>query len=101
MDCYAWVDTKTGETILIPISDAAETFLKSQLSGIEERTNSSPLLKSRKAYASPTSGSNYTKLNTLLSTVCSHDDLSHRTCVNDPNCGEKLRILEEFPSVGH
>ena len=100
MDCYTWVDLSTGETILIPVSDAAETFLKAQLTGIEERSNTSLLLTDRQAYASPTSGSNYLKLNTLIEAVCSHDDIDHRTCKNDPNCDEKLRILEEAPPLG-
>ena len=101
MDCYAWVDLSTAELLLIPISDDAETFLKAQFSGIEEKPNTSLLLEERKASLCPTSGSDFTKLNTLIEAVCSHDDIDHRTCKNDPNCDEKLRILEESPPVGH
>ena len=96
MDYYMWVDITTTEALLIPISDEAETFLKSEVSGIEERTNTSLLLKERKAYLIPVSGDNYTKFNTLATKVCSHDDVDHKTCVNDPDCDERLRLLPEL-----
>ena len=28
--------------------------------------------------------------------VCSHDDVDHKTCVNDPDCDERLRLLPEL-----
>ena len=97
MDCYMWVDPTTSEGLLIPISDEAETYLTTQLSGIEERTNTS-ILSERTAYLLPESGDNYTRFHALITTVCSHVDENHRTCVNDPNCDERLRLVSQAPA---
>lgn len=96
MDYYMWVDATTTEALLIPISDEAETFLKAEVSGIEERTNTSLLLKERKAYLIPSPSS--VEFNALLTATCSHDDIDHETCVEDPNCKEKIRLIPQVPS---
>ena len=99
MDYYMWIDVTTAEGLLIPISDEAETFLKAQLSGIEERTNTSMLLKERKAYPIPSSrDSLFSKFNALVTKVCSHDDIDHKNCVEDPDCDEKMRLISQAPS---
>jgi len=99
MDYYMWVDVTTTEALLIPISDEAETFLKAEVSGIEERTNTSLLLKERKAYLIPSSGDSlFSKFNALVTTACSHEDIDHKTCVEDPSCEEKIRLISQAPT---
>jgi hypothetical protein len=97
MDCYMWVDTSTGKSLMIPISDASETYVKNELPDIEEATNTS-LLPARQAYVTPETGANFTRMLTLISTVCSHDDIDHETCVDDPDCDEKIRLLSQLPT---
>ena len=98
MDYYMWIDVTTAEGLLIPISDEAETFLKAQLSGIEERTNTS-LIPERKAYSIPLSGDSlFSTFNTLVTTPCSHEDIDHKNCVEDPSCEEKIRLISQAPS---
>ena len=100
MDYYMWVDVTTTEALLIPISDEAETFLKAEVSGIAERTNTSLLLKERKAYLIPSSGDSlFSKFNTLLTATCSHEYIDHETCVEDPSCEEKIRLISQAPSI--
>ena len=97
MDCYMWVDVSTTKSLMIPISDDSETYVKNQLSGITEATNTA-LLPDRQAYIAPETGDNLTKLLTLLSVVCTHDKIDHETCVNDPNCDEKIRMISQAPT---
>jgi len=99
MDCQIWVDPATGNTLLIPISDASETYVKNELSGIAEVANTS-LSSARQAYVLPQTGDNNTKLNTLLAVICTHAKINHETCVNDPGCDEKIRLISQAPALG-
>ena len=98
MDCYIWSDRLTGNALLIPVSDAAETYVKNELSGISEATNTS-LMPDRQAYVLPQTGGNNARLTTLLA-PCSHDKIDHDTCVDDPGCDEKIRLLPQAPALG-
>jgi len=97
MDCYMWVDTSSGKSLAIPISDEAETYLKNEIPGIGEAANTS-LLPERQAYLIPETGDNFVRMLALLSVTCSHDVIDHQTCVNDPNCDEKIRMISQAPT---
>ena len=97
MDCYMWVEPVGADSLMIPYNDAADVFLHAQFSNLVEKPNAS-LIKTHKAYLIPESGSDLAKFNTLIGTTCSHDDVDHKTCAADPDCGERLRLIPQIPA---